>query len=122
MNEKILRTYLQSKPAAFFDYPFDLHTRVYRAAGKMFALIAENENPLRMNLKCDPADTLALRAEHAAILPGWHMNKKHWNTIVLDDSLPEPLVKEMIDHSYDLIVESLPLKDRGKLLKKKSGN
>ena len=81
----------------------------------MFSLIAENENPIRMNFKCDPADALALRAENAAILPGWHMNKKQWNTIVLDASLPDTLVKEMIDHSYQLVVKGLPLKLREKL-------
>ena len=118
MKEKKLCAYLESKPGAFPDYPFDELTRVYKVGGKMFALIAENENPLRMNLKCDPADALALRAEHEAILPGWHMNKKHWNTIVLDASLPDTLVKEMIDHSYDLIVENLPLKNRSKLFRK----
>jgi predicted DNA-binding protein (MmcQ/YjbR family) len=115
MKEKKLRSYLQSKPGAFPDYPFDEYTRVYKVGGKMFALIAEDESPLRMNLKCDPADALALRAEHASVLPGWHMNKKHWNTIVLDESLPDSLIKEMIDHSYGLVVKGLPLKLRDKI-------
>ena len=110
MKEVKLRTYIESKAGALADYPFDEYTRVYKVGGKMFALISEDENPLRMNLKCDPADSLALRAEHKAILPGYHMNKKHWNTIVLDGSLTEDLVHEMIDHSYELVVERLSLK------------
>jgi predicted DNA-binding protein (MmcQ/YjbR family) len=118
MNEAQLRKYLESKLGAYVDYPFDQHTRVYKLGGvkgKMFALIAENENPLRINLKCDPADALALRAEHKAILPGWHMNKKLWNTVVLDGSLPNSLVTEMIDQSYELIINSLPPKLREKI-------
>lgn len=75
--------------------------------GKMFALISENENPLRINLKCDPDDALALRAEHPAIIPGYHMNKRHWNTLILDGSLPDALVAELIDHSYALVVKRL---------------
>jgi predicted DNA-binding protein (MmcQ/YjbR family) len=75
--------------------------------GKMFALISENEYPLRINLKCDPDDALALRAGYPAIIPGYHMNKRHWNTLVLDGSLPDELVAELIDHSYILVVKRL---------------
>jgi len=117
MKESQLRNYLEAKPGAYVDYPFDEHTRVYKLGGKkgkMFALISENEDPLRINLKCDPADALALRAEHTAIIPGYHMNKKLWNTVILDGSLPDSLVAEMIDQSYALIVSSLPLKLREK--------
>jgi predicted DNA-binding protein (MmcQ/YjbR family) len=73
----------------------------------MFCLISEDADPLQMNLKCDPDDALALRNQYEAILPGYHMNKKHWNTLVLDGSLPERLVNELIDHSYDLVVKKM---------------
>lgn len=82
----------------------------------MFALISENENPLRMNLKCDPDDALALRAQHQAIIPGYHMNKRHWITLVLDGSLTGELVAELIDHSYGLVVQGLKKADREKVL------
>jgi len=75
--------------------------------GKMFALISETSEPLQINLKCDPDDALALRAEHPAIIPAWHMNKKHWNSLILDGNLPNELVSELIDHSYDLVVSKL---------------
>lgn len=81
----------------------------------MFALISEDEIPLRMNLKCDPDDAQALRAQHSAIIPGYHMNKQHWNTIVLDGNLPGDLVAELIDHSYDLVVRGLKKAEREKL-------
>lgn len=112
---KELDTYLLAKPAATVEYPFDETARVYKVAGKMFALIGEDNDPLRINLKCDPADALALRAAHKTIIPGYHMNKKHWNTLILDGSLPEPLVFELIDHSYQLVVAKLPKAQREKL-------
>lgn len=103
---------LQTKPGAVADYPFDETTRVYKVGGKMFALVAEDEEPLRVNLKCDPQDALALRMQYPAILPGYHMSKTHWNTLVLDGSLADSLVQELIDHSYELIVASLPKRKR----------
>ena len=73
----------------------------------MFALISETSEPLQINLKCDPDDARALRAQYAAIIPGYHMNKKHWNTLIFDGSLPAGLVIELIDHSYELVVSGL---------------
>ncbi|MEK6255790.1 MAG: MmcQ/YjbR family DNA-binding protein [Chloroflexota bacterium] len=99
--------YCESKPGVTAGYPFGEGALVFKVMSKMFVLISENENPLRMNLKCDPDDAQALRAEHTAIIPGFHMNKKHWNTIVLNGSLQGELVAEMIDHSYDLVVAKL---------------
>ena len=110
-----LDNYLLARPAATVDYPFDESVRVYRVGGKMFALLREDQDPLHINLKCDPADALALRSEYEAILPGYHMDKKHWNTLILDGSLPCALVYELIDHSYDLIFQVLPKAKRGGL-------
>jgi predicted DNA-binding protein (MmcQ/YjbR family) len=102
-----LDKYFLSKPGAAATYPFGEGTRVYKVMDKMFGLIGEDEDPLRINLKCDPDDALALRAQYSAILPGYHMNKRLWNSLIMDGSLPETLVKEMIDHSYDLVVQKL---------------
>jgi len=82
----------------------------------MFALIFEEITPLRINLKCDPEDAQALRAEHPAITGAYHMNKEHWNSVYLDGSLPRELVLELIDHSYDLVVKGLKKSDRVRLL------
>lgn len=109
---KFIDHYCLAKPAATVDYPFDETTRVYRVANKIFALLSEEQDPLRLNLKCDPQDAEALRAQHPAIFPGYHMSKKHWNTLVLDGSLPEALLRELIDHSCDLILASLPKSKR----------
>ena len=111
-----LKAFCLAKKATTDGYPFGEGTLVFRVLGKIFALISEDSDPLRMNLKCDPDDALALRAEHSAIIPGFHMNKKHWNSIILDGSLPDDLVAEMIDHSYDLVVKGMKKADREKVL------
>ena len=92
--------------------PFGPETLVFKVAGKLFALTTPDEFPPRMNLKCDPDRAMDLRDRHPAVLPGYHMNKRHWNTLVLDGSLPSPLVAELIRHSYDLVVDSLPAAKR----------
>ncbi|RYD40841.1 MAG: MmcQ/YjbR family DNA-binding protein [Verrucomicrobiaceae bacterium] len=97
-----------SKPGAEETTPFGPEVLVYKIGGKVFALTDPAEFPARMNLKCDPDRAVELRDEYDAVLPGYHMNKKHWNTIVLDGSLPGKLVREMIDHSYELVVKGLP--------------
>lgn len=107
-----LITYCSAKPGATSGYPFGEGTLVFKVLGKMFALISEDTDPLRMNLKCDPDDAQALRAQHQAIIPGYHMNKRHWNSLHMDGSLPENLVVELIDHSYDLVVLKLKRTDR----------
>ncbi len=104
-----------SKPGAEETAPFGPDVLVYKVGGKMFALTVPEEFPARINLKCDPERSVVLRDEHEAILPGYHMNKRHWNTLVLDGSLPAKLVSELIDHSYTLVAASLPKKRaRGK--------
>ena len=97
-------------------YPFGEGALVFKVLDKMFALIAENETPLRISLKCDPEDAQALRAQYPSITGAYHMNKEHWNGVRLDGSLPAELVFEMIDHSYDLVVRGMKKADRESLL------
>lgn len=101
-----------AKPGAEETTPFGPDVLVYKVGGKMFGLTAPEEFPSRINLKCDPERSIGLREEYEAIIPGYHMNKRHWNTLILDGSLPASLVRELIDHSYDLVVASLPKKWR----------
>ena len=103
-----------AKPGATESTPFGPEALVYKVNGKIFAIAVPDDVPPRMNLKCDPDRALVLRDDHPAILPGYHMNKKHWNTLVLDGSLPTPLVRELIDHSYTLVSASRPAKTRNK--------
>jgi len=104
-------TYLLSKKGSTFDYPFDKEVRVYRVAGKIFALMVDKE-PLSINLKCNPMYAVELRSIYSSVIPGYHMNKKHWNTVMVQGDVDEKLLKELIDHSYTLIVESLTKKER----------
>lgn len=97
-----------SKPRATEGTPFGPDVLVFKVAGKMFALAALNEVPPIVNLKCDPDLALDLRDRYEQVRPGYHMNKKHWNTIEIESSIPDAKLREMIDHSYDLVVETLP--------------
>lgn len=108
MNLDQLRAYLKAKPGAVEDFPFDFVTLVAKVGGKMFALVGVDETPLRLNLKCDPFKAEALRACYPAVLPGYHMNKRHWNTVVLDGTIADSDVRAMIDESYALVVRGLP--------------
>ncbi|MBN2500770.1 MAG: MmcQ/YjbR family DNA-binding protein [Anaerolineales bacterium] len=118
MDYESVRAYCLSKVEVTEGYPFGEGTLVFKVAGRMFVLVAEDNEPLSMNLKCDPEDALALRDQYAAIEPGYHMDKKHWNTLVLDGSLSDGLVQELIDHSYDLVVRKLKVVDRERILKR----
>ncbi|MFZ4301161.1 MmcQ/YjbR family DNA-binding protein [Streptomyces cinereoruber] len=89
------------------EFPFGPDTSVFKVAGKLFALSALDSEPLRVNLKCDPDEAVRLREEHPAITPGYHMNKRHWNTVIVGD-LPAPVVRELVEDSYDLVVAGLP--------------
>jgi len=111
MNFEELDAYLLSKKGASFDYPFDEKTRVYRIENKIFALFSD-EKPLCINLKCDPIYALELRLVYHGITPGYHMNKKHWNTITLDKDVDDIFLKELIDHSYTLIYDKLTKKQK----------
>ena len=101
-----------AKPGAEETTPFGPEVLVYKVGGKMFATAGLEEETGRMNLKCDPDHALELRDRYEAILPGYHMNKRHWNTLVLDGRLPRALVEELIEESYALVARGLPRKVR----------
>jgi len=112
MDIEIVREYCLSKPHVTESFPFDEHTLVFKVMNKMFALIGlANEDPY-VNLKCDPDYALELREEYDAIRPGYHMSKKHWNSVYLEHGLTRKQIAEFIDHSYDLVVSKLPKKVR----------
>ena len=108
MHMEQLRELLLSFPGVTEEEPFGPEVVVYKVMGKMFALVDYDSVPPTMNLKCDPERALDLRDVHEAIRPGWHMNKRHWNTLGLDGSLRGALVTELVQHSYDLVVAALP--------------
>jgi predicted DNA-binding protein (MmcQ/YjbR family) len=107
MNLETLRAYLLKQPGAVEDFPFGPEPLVAKVAGKMFALVAFREPPLRVSLKCEPYHALFLRERYAAVRPGYHLNKQHWNTVDLDGGVPDDEVLLMIDESYRLVVKSL---------------
>jgi len=116
MNIETLREYCLSKKAVTEDFPFGEDTLVFRVLNKIFLLVSLSSNPLQFNAKCDPDQAIELRDQYDAVQPGYHMNKKHWNTIIMNGSLSNAQLKEMIDDSYNLIVQSLPKKERENLL------
>jgi len=95
-------------PGAVEDFPFGDEVSVFKVAGKMFALSDLGADPLQLSIKCEPELAAQLRATYPAVGPGYHLNKRHWNTVRLDGALPDLLVREMIEDSYDLVVASLP--------------
>jgi len=103
MNIEELREYCLSKKDAEETLPFGPDTLVYKVKSKVFLLTGLDEIEFRFNVKCDPDKAIELREEFPCVLPGWHMNKKHWNTIVVDGSVSNKQLKEWIDHSYDLV-------------------
>lgn len=107
MNEKQLKHYLLSKPEAFEDYPFGPDAAVYKVADKMFALSFFRGDHFNVNLKCHPLEAIELRDVFSAVQPAYHMNKRHWNTVILDGSLPRGEIERMIDQSYALVVKGL---------------
>jgi len=117
MNLEEFQKYCLSKPFVEQDMPFDNETLVYKVMGKSFAYTGlDNINPFWFNLKCDPERAIQLRAEHSCIKPGWHMNKKHWNTVEIDGSLSYEFICELIDHSYNLVVMGLKKAEKEKVL------
>jgi predicted DNA-binding protein (MmcQ/YjbR family) len=112
MTHKLIEKYLLSFENTWLDYPFGEEVAVYKVGdkqakeGKMFALIAEGSSPLRVSLKCDPLLAKTLREKYETVLPGHHLNKKHWNTIICSGQLSEDEVKDLIRHSYNLVAKA----------------
>lgn len=107
MNIEELREYCLLKKGVTESFPFDEDTLVFKVIDKAFLLTGISEKPVAFNVKCDPEKAIALREKHPCVVPGYHMNKKHWNTVVADGSVSEKLLKEWIDHSYDEVVKGL---------------
>jgi len=112
MSPAELRDYCLSFRGAEETFPFGPETSVFKVTGKMFALSQLGADSLRVSLKCEPALAEALRGSHAAVLPGYHLNKRHWNTVILDGSISDRVISEMIEDSYDLVVSKLPRASR----------
>ncbi|RCR68924.1 MmcQ/YjbR family DNA-binding protein [Larkinella punicea] len=117
MNIETLRNYCLSKPGANESFPFGEDTLVFKVGGKVFALTSMDARPLSVNLKCNPELAVELREQYDAVRPGYHMNKVHWNTVIIDGTIRESDLKKWIDHSYELIVASLPKAVRQELEK-----
>ncbi len=112
MDLETFREYCLKKKRATEGTPFGETVLVFKVAGKMFALASLDEVPTTVNLKCDPDLALELRDRYEQVRPGYHMNKKHWNTVELGSGVPDHEIRKMIDHSYELVVRSLPKKER----------
>ncbi len=115
MNFDTARSYLLSKPAASLDFPFGPQVLVFKIRNKMFATLGWSGDLANMNLKCDPQEAIMLRDVFDAVIPGYHMNKTHWNTLILDGSIPVPEIERMIDRSFGLVVRGLLKSDRQRL-------
>ena len=117
MNVEDFREYCLAKKGVSEEFPFDEETLVFKVMGKVFALTGLERTPFQVNLKCDPDYALELREQYDQIIPGYHMHKKHWNTVIFEEGLEEKLLIELIDHSYDLVVAKLKKVDREQLSK-----
>jgi len=112
MNIEEFRDYCLSKNQVTESFPFDEETLVFKVAGKMFALAGLEHNPATVSLKCNPEKALELREEYDEITPGYHMNKMHWNSVIIDGNLSYILIRELIDDSYNLVVKGLTKKQQ----------
>lgn len=110
MTQAAFCAYCRALPNVEESTPFGPDILVFKVAGKMFALTSKDGHPPSINLKCEPELAIDLRDRYEEIQPGSHMDKRHWNTLILDSDLPSKLVRELIDHSYQLVVEALPKK------------
>ena len=115
MDARALRDLCLGFTGAVEERPFGPQTSVFKVRGKMFALSALEREPLEVSVKCEPELAVELRNSYPAVRPGYHLNKRHWNTITLDGSLPDRLVRDMIEDSYDLVVSALPRRVREEL-------
>ena len=118
MHIEQLRDYCIAKKGVTEHFPFDEVTLVFKVMGKMFALVGLNsweKGDTKINLKCNPEKAILLREEYESINPGWHMNKKHWNTVIVEGDLEDQMILSLIDHSYDLVVSSFTKKKTAEL-------
>jgi predicted DNA-binding protein (MmcQ/YjbR family) len=116
MNIEELREYCISKKGVTEDLPFGPETLVFKVMNKVFLLTGIDDTPLQFNVKCDPEKVIELREEYPCVIPGYHMNKKHWNTIIVDGSVSKKLLQQWITDSYNLVVSALTKKEQQKLL------
>jgi len=121
MNIEEIRDHCLAKPGVTEGFPFDEVTLVFKVMNKMFALTGLETDPPYVNLKCDPERAIELRGQYESIKPGYHMNKAQWNSVYYTGGMPRDLVLELIDHSYDLVVQGLKKKDREELERIRSG-
>ena len=115
MHIEDFRTYCLAKPHTFENFPFDEETLCLRVGGKIFAITGLNSERFTVNLKCDPDRAVEYRERYEGVMPGFHMNKKHWNTVDFQSDVPYQVLCELIDHSYQLVLESLPTKVKKEL-------
>jgi predicted DNA-binding protein (MmcQ/YjbR family) len=121
MNIEEFREYCLLKPGVTEGFPFGEDTLVFKVMGKMFALTGL-KGEFRINLKCDPERAIELRERYPSVIPGYHMNKQHWNTVIINGTVDDDMIYKWIDHSFDLIVDSLKSKDKELLRKMKEEN
>ena len=114
MQRDELRAFLTARKGVTEEQPFGPDTAVFKVLGKLYALVPDNE-PLRISLKCDPDEALFLRDIYPAVQPGYHLNKRHWNTVTVDGTVPDKELRQMIDNSYDLVVKGLKKAERTRL-------
>ena len=115
MDPAGLRAWCLRQPGSSEEFPFGPELSVFKVAGKIFAISSLDDSRLGVSLKCEPDLAVALRASYPAIRPGYHLNKRHWNTVTIDGTLPDQLVRDMVEDSYDLIVSALPKRIRDRL-------
>jgi len=115
MDAAELRRWCLAQAGAVEDFPFGPEHSVFKVGGRIFALSALDRTPLEVSVKCEPELAVELRDSYRAIRPGYHLNKRHWNTITLDASLPDQLVRDLIEDSYDLVANALPKRTREQL-------
>ena len=116
MDLEYIRKFCLDKKSVTESFPFGNTALVFKVAGKIFLILSIDSRPLQFNVKCDPEKAILLREEFSSVIPAFHMNKKHWNTLVLDGQVPVKQIREMIDESYALVAKSLPLQERKKIL------
>jgi len=112
MEYQDLCNYLMAKKGTSKDMPFDTDSLCFRVGSKIFAIMAWQDDPIKISLKADPVEAIILRQEYPGITPGYHMNKKHWNTVVVDERIPDEEIRSMIDQSYELVLKGLRRDDQ----------